>query len=118
KTCCRTETQTCYRDVCHTTCRPVCESKVIEVECGEWKTVQECIPGPVMTRCVQDPGTWEWDPCTCCCCYRPGCCREEQVQCPSTICCKKVWCPRTEQRTITCTRYVQEVHHCQVPYTV
>ena len=31
----------------------------------------ECIPGPVVKKCVQEPGCWTWDPCCCRCVYVP-----------------------------------------------
>jgi len=34
--------------------------------------VSEC-PGRVYTKCVQDPGCWSYDCCSCRCCYPPGC---------------------------------------------
>lgn len=114
----RTESQTCYRDVCYTVRRPIHETRNVEYCTGEWKTETYHVPGPVVTKCVRDPGTWELDPCTGCCCYKPGCCREVQVQCPGTTCCRRVWCPRTETRQVCTTRWVCETQTRQVPYTV
>src|SRR5579864_9403538 len=114
----KTESQTCYRDCCYTCCKPVVEKKMVPVCCGEWKTVTETVPGAVMDQCQCDPGCWEWDPCTCCCVYRPGCCRMVKVQCPPTTCCRQVWVEKTVQQEVCCTRYETEVKHVQVPYTV
>jgi len=60
-TVCKPVYTTCYRDCCYTTCRPVCETKTVCCCTGDWKTVKECIPGKVMCRCVQEPGTWVHD---------------------------------------------------------
>jgi len=114
----RTEKETCYRDVCYTVCKPVTETKEVQVCCGEWKTVQEHIPGPVVNKCVCEPGCWQWDPCRCCCVYKPGPCKTVQVQCPGRTCCRRVWVPKTVTKQICCTRMVKEVKHCKVPYTV
>src|SRR3989304_3706103 len=55
-TCYKNVAETCYRDVCKVTCVPVCETKKIMVDCGEWKTETIECPGPVVTKCVQEPG--------------------------------------------------------------
>ena len=112
-----TQTQTCYKDVCHTVCRPITETRCENVCGGEWQIVKECVPGPVVDRCVTDPGSFCFDENSCCCVYKPGCCRTEKVQCPPRVCCKKVWVPKTYTRNVCCTRWVSEVKHCQVPCT-
>ena len=76
-----------------------------------------CCPGPVVCRCVQEPGCWYWDPCCCRCVYRPGCCHTEQVQCPPTKTCQQVWVPEVRQQTINCVKYVSENCVKKVPYT-
>jgi hypothetical protein len=114
----RTERKTCYRDVCYTVCKPVTTYKEVQECCGSWKTVTEHCPGPVVEKCVREPGTWEWDENGCCSVYKPGCCKTVKVQCPGTTICRKVWCPKTVTRRIACTHYVKEVKHCKVPYTV
>ena len=114
----RAETQTCYREVCQTVMKPVTTTSCVPVQCGEWQTVSECVPGPVVDRCVQDPGQFVLDPNSCCTVYKPGCTRIEKVQCPPRTVCKRVWVPKTVMTQQTCTRMVPEVRRCQVPYTV
>src|SRR5206468_91964 len=115
-TTCRVVSETCYRDVCYTVCRPCTETKYVDVCCGEWKTVTECVPGPVVEKCVQGPGSWSMDPCTCCSTYQPGCCQTVRVQCPPTTCCRKVWCPKVVKQAVCCTRWIPEVRTCKVLY--
>ena len=110
--------ETCYRTECYTVCEPVVEEKIIKKDCGEWKTeVIEC-PGPIVTKCIQEPGTWTFDPCTCKCVYVPGCTKQVQVQCPGRTICKKVWVPKIVEETVKCTRYVKKTCTRKVPYTV
>ncbi len=60
-----------------------------------WTVVeQRCIPGK--TYCVN------------------GC----LVQCPPTLCEKKVWCPRTVVENVNCTVYESQTIHKQVPVTI
>jgi len=96
----------------------VTETKWVDVQCGEWKTVTETIPGPIVEKCVRTPGTWEVDHNSCCPVYKPGCCKTVKVQCPCKKICRKVWCPKTVRKQVCCTRYVNEVRRCKVPYTV
>ncbi|MEE2781114.1 MAG: hypothetical protein VX431_02840, partial [Planctomycetota bacterium] len=96
------------KNVCYTVCKPVHYTKTVNVCCGHWETQVTCCPGPVVTKCVQTPGTWEWDPCRCRCCYKPGCCKKVQVQCPPRKVCKKVWVPEVKQKCIQCVKYVRE----------
>ena len=92
--------------------------KTVQVCCGHWETqVIEC-PGPVVRKCVQEPGCWVWDPCRCCCVYCPGECQIVEVQCPPRQICKKVWVPEVCEKTIQCVRYERETCMKQVPYTV
>ena len=70
-TVCKPVYETRERDICYTVCKPVHETKTIKVCCGHWETqVTEC-PGRVITKCVQEPGCWTWDPCCCRCVYSP-----------------------------------------------
>src|ERR1700683_2617062 len=91
---------------------------MLDVDCGEWQNQTETIPGPVMDQCQCDPGTWCYDPNTCCCIYQPGACHMVKVQCPSTQCCRRVWVPKIVKQEQCCTRYQTEVKHTQCPYTV
>ena len=110
------ETRT--REVCRTIRRPVHFTRTVEVCTGHWDTHVEEIPGPVVQKCVQEPGCWNWDPCRCCCVFTPGASRVVEVQCPPRQICRKVWVPSVEQRTINCVRYECETVTEQVPYTV
>ena len=67
------------------------------------------MPGPVITKCVQEPGCWKWDPCCCRCVYCPGPCKQCQIQCPPVKVCKKVWVPEVQERQINCVKYVREM---------
>jgi hypothetical protein len=116
-TVCKPVYETREREVCYTVCKPVCYTKTIQICCGHWDTqVSEC-PGPVINKCVQEPGCWTWDPCCCRCVYCPGACHTVQVQCPPRKICKKVWVPEVRTRTINCVRYEREVCKKQIPYT-
>lgn len=113
----KTVTETRTRTVPYSVCKPVHYTKTIEEDCGHWEKQIIEKPGPVVTRCVQEPGCWEWDPCCCRCVYKPGPCKEIQVQCPPVKCCKCVWVPEIRQREVTCVRYEYETKYKQVPET-
>ena len=49
------------KEVCQTICKPIHYTKVVDVCCGHWDTQVETIPGPIVTKCIREPGTWEWD---------------------------------------------------------
>src|SRR5262249_9208693 len=116
-TVCKQVQETHEREVCYTVCKPVHETKEIQVCCGHGVTQVTEVPGPVITKCVQEPGCWVYDCCCCRCCYKPGPCKQVQVQCPPTKCCKKVWVAETKTKTIDCVHYVQETCKKMVPYT-
>ena len=82
------------------------------------KPTKSAIPGPVVQKCVQEPGCWTWDPCCCRCVWCPGKCHTVCVQCPPRKVCKKTWVSEMKQQTINCVRYVQECVEKQVPYTI
>ena len=96
------------RDVCRTICKPVHFTKTVKVCSGRWET--ECfeVPGPVITRCVREPGCWVWDECQCKCVYHPGKVTKVEEQCPSRTVTKKVWVPETIEKEIACVRYERE----------
>jgi len=99
-------------------CKPVHYTRTIRECCGRWETQESCCPSPVVTKCVQEPGCWVWDPCCCRCVWCPGKCHTVCVQCPPRKVCKKVWVPEMQQRTINCVRYERECVQKQIPYTV
>ena len=110
--------ETVNRDYCEVVRKPVHYTKKVMVNCGRWETqVTEC-PGPVVTKCVQEPGCRKWDPCCCKCVYCPGASKQVQIQCPPRKVCKKVWVPETKTREINCVKYVAETRTKTVPYTV
>ena len=110
--------ETREREVCYTVCKPVKYTKTIQCRTGRWET-QVCEkPGPVVTKCVQEPGCWVWDPCKCRCVYVPGQCKQVQIQCPPIRVCKKVWVPEIVEKEVECTKYVRETCVKKVPYTV
>ena len=110
------ETKT--RQVCYTVCKPVHYTKEVQVCCGRWETQTTECPGPVVRKCVREPGCWVWDPCCCRCRYVPGECKMVEVQCPPRTVCKKVWVPEVKTKTINCVRYERETCTKEVPYTV
>jgi len=114
---CKPVYETCMKEVTQSICKPVHYTKVVNVCCGHWETHEECIPGPVVKRCVQEPGCWTWDPCCCRCVWCPGKCHMECVQCPPRKVCKKCWVSETKQQTIDCVRYERECVTKQVPCT-
>jgi len=89
-------------------CRPVWEEKQVTVCCGEWRTEEYCVPGKCVTRKCKLPDTCCFDPCSCKSHKVKGetVCYTEQL--PSTTCCRKVWVPRTECRTVKCCHNVTE----------
>jgi len=106
------------RTVPYTVPRQIEYTKTIDIHTGDWETHVEEQPGPIIEKCVREPGCWIWDPCRCCCVYQPGKTSMVQVQCPPIRTCKKVWVPRVEQRVMNCTRIEYETHTKEVPYTV
>jgi len=92
-------------------------TETISVPTGHYETHVEEHPGPVMKKCVQEPGCWKWDPCKCCCVYVPGKSKIVEVQCPPKTVSRKVWVPRIEQKLVHRTRTVYETRTKQVPYT-
>ncbi len=58
--------------------------------------------------CVREPGTWTYDPCSCCSYYCPGECHTECVQCPPIKCCKKHWVSECCSKEVCCTKWVCE----------
>src|SRR5262249_56179192 len=99
------------------TCERVRAGRTILVRTGDWKVERDYVPGPIVQKCCQLPGTWHFDPCTCSSHYCPGPTISYPVQCPGRWVCRQVWCPRVECRKVTCTPYVRREHtHC-VPYT-
>ncbi len=105
------------RTVPYTVPREIPYTKTINIHTGCWETHVEEHPGPVVKKCVQEPGCWEWDPCRCCCVFKPGKSTTVEVQCPPVKVCKRVWVPKVEQRVVNCTKVVYETHTKQVPYT-
>lgn len=114
----RTVEETRTRSVPRTVPREVAYTKTIDIHTGCWETHIEEHPGPVIKKCVQEPGCWQWDPCRCCCIYVPGKSHTVEVQCPPVKVCKRVWVPRVEQKVVNCTKVVYDTHTEQVPYTV
>ncbi|MCA9119452.1 MAG: tetratricopeptide repeat protein [Planctomycetaceae bacterium] len=110
------ETRT--RSVPYTVPRVVPYTKTIDIHTGCWETHIEEHPGPVIQKCAQESGCWQWDPCRCCCVFIPGKCHTVEVQCPPVKVCKRVWVPRVEQKVVECTKVVYDTHMQQVPYTV
>lgn len=101
----------------YTVPRTVHYTETIPVHGGRWeKRIEEC-PGPVIEKCVQEPGCWKWDPCCCRCIYVPGPCKRVQVQCPPIKTCRRVWVPTVDHRTVERTKVVYEARSRQVPYT-
>jgi hypothetical protein len=127
----RTVYDTHQRSVQYCVPRTVQYTQTISVPCGHWETHVEEHPGRTICEYVQQPGCWVD---SCCgdhgdncqkgcsqkgsCVYRPGKCCIVQRQCPPIRCCKRVWVPRYEQRTIDCTKTVYDWHTRVVPYTV
>ena len=88
---------------------PVNYTKTIQVPCGHWETEEYCSSwSDAYRKCVREPGSWTYDPCTCRCCYCPGKCHIECVQCPPRKCCKKLWVPSAATKEICCTKWVCE----------
>jgi hypothetical protein len=114
----RTVHDTVMRPVPYTVCRKVPYTETIPIHSGCWQTYTEEVPGPVVTKCIQEPGCWEWDPCCCRCVYKPGPCRKVQVQCPPRKVCRRVWVPRVDYKEVTRCRLEYETHYKNVPYTV
>jgi len=106
------------QEVCKVVCKPVHYTKTVQVCSGRWETQVSEIPGPVVRKCVREPGCWTWDPCSGRCVYMPGKVRVCKVQCPPRKVCKKVWIPEVVEKTINCVRYERSVVKEQVPYTV
>lgn len=131
----RTVYDTYQRTLRYCVPRSVSYPQCITVCCGHWETrVEEC-PGPKICRYVQTPGCWVETPCQkgscqkgseqkgCCsqkgnCVYQPGKCQIVQEQCPPIRCCRCVWVPRYEQRTVMCCKTVYDWQSQTVPYTV
>ena len=86
-------------------------TKTVTVNGGHWENRSYTVPGKSISRQVQGPGTWTWDPSTCRNVYQPGCCQTVCCETPARTCCKKVWVPTCEQKQVTCTRYVLSLIH-------
>ncbi|MCO6454595.1 MAG: hypothetical protein J5I93_04770 [Pirellulaceae bacterium] len=110
-------TETTTRTVHYSVPRTVHTTHTIPIHTGHWVTRTEEQPGPVLQRCVQEPGCWKWDPCCCRCVYVPGPCRMVEVQCPPIKVCRRVWVPRVEHRTVTNCQVVYESRTREVPHT-
>jgi hypothetical protein len=110
--------ETHSRPVPYTVCRQVPYKETVPIHSGCWKTVTEERPGPVVTKCIREPGCWEWDPCACRSVYKPGAVRRVEVQCPPVKTCRKVWVPRVDYKEVTRHHTVYETHYKTVPYTV
>jgi hypothetical protein len=107
-TVCKPCWETKTREICYNVMVPVKYTKTIQVPSGHWVTEEYEVPGPVIRKCVREPGTWTYDACGCKCCYTPGCCRVECVQCPPRKCCKKRWVSTCCEKEICCTKWVCE----------
>ena len=57
-TVCKPVYETCEREVCYTVCKPVKYTKTVKVCSGHWETQCYEKPGPVVTKCCQEPGCW------------------------------------------------------------
>ena len=113
----RTVRETGTRTISYCVPRTECYTKTIQVPSGHWETrVVEC-PGPVVQKCQQSPGCFDWDPCACRSLYKPGASQKVDVQCPPIKVCKRVWVPCVEEREITCHRTVYDTCTREVPYT-
>ena len=97
--------ETREREVCRTVCKPVHFTKTVKVCSGRWETETCEIPGPVITRCVREPGCWVCDPCTGKKRYVPGEVRRIEEQCPPRTVTKKVWVPEVCEKEVKCVRY-------------
>jgi hypothetical protein len=106
-TVCKPVYETREREICRTVCKPVHFTKTVKVCRGHWETERCEIPGPVVTKCVREPGCWESD-CSGRRCYRPGPVKKIQVQCPPRTVCKKVWVPEICEKEVACVRYERE----------
>ena len=69
RTVCKPVTETFEREVRETVCRPVWETRERQIQICTYKPVEETIN---VRRCVQEPGTCTFDPCTCKYVYTPG----------------------------------------------
>jgi hypothetical protein len=125
----RTEYDTYQKTLRYCVPRTVEYPQTISVPCGHWETRMEEYPGPTVCEYVHTPGCWVETPHAggnaqknCCqkgcCVYQPGKCQLVQKQCPPVRCCRNVWVPSVEQRTITCHKTVYDWHSRTVPYTV
>ena len=80
----------------------------MQVHCGHWETETCEIPGPVITRCIREPGCWVWDECQCNCVYQPGEVRRVEEQCPPRTVTKKRWVTEIREKEVPCVRYGRE----------
>jgi hypothetical protein len=110
-------TETHSRTVHYSVPNTVHYTQTIPVHSGRWEYRTEEQPGPVLQKCVQEPGCWKWDPCCCRCVYCPGPCKTVQIQCPPIKVCKRVWVPIVTQREVSCSKVVYETRTKVVPYT-
>jgi hypothetical protein len=100
--------ETRERDVCRTVCKPVHFTKTVKVCGGRWETETYEVPGPVVTRCIREPGCWVCNPCTGRRSYVPGKVCKVEEQCPPRTVTKKTWVPTVWEKQVNCVRYENE----------
>lgn len=115
---CKPVWETQYRECRKIVCRKVWVEKKIKVCSGYWKTEKYYVPGRVVCRRVRLPDTCCFDPCTC----RTYKCRGGYATChiqlPGKWRCRKVWCPKTEIRTVKVCKIVPEEVVEKIPVKV